>query len=522
MKRYIAAFGLFALAGCGSAASSPAPEPAPEVPELGARSVGEEPDVCDGQCKALGDIDYYSSLVVMDPEILQHFKLRRVLEHLIQKSGAYNDPDSLWKQWWLSQGKRHGGFPSHWPFCDDPNPFPNQARDFGMQCPRAEEQLANYSLDEHYPIALVNRFDLAPLDGANCGEYRIVYGQEHGAGPGGENLIIFEGQLPNPSPDCGLAGCLPVVEFWQSLTTEKDVGKRAHHLNDFYFEGICGFEPVLLPEHLGLNCKGGGGGYGEGCGQIRTNQFVEEPWNLREYRLDMECWEPGCELLVVQQPVAQNPHPDLWQSGDPDHGALHSSILAQLHTNLPMPDGINLIAADTDPRLNASESVIDWWSFYDADSNFENDIDNEISNLPGSPQANANDIEERVLTQSCAGCHELSNGAALGETGGGASLHWPYSLKFKHIDHGQISPAMQQEFLPWRAEVMAKFLDTTCGHECFGEKVLDKEVVVVEVKDKDGDRFVRSVKFSLISKEEALEKHGGEIPFDTLSGSRTH
>src|SRR5690606_39534783 len=104
------------------------------------------------------------------------------------------------------------------------------------------------------------------------------------------------------------------------------------------------------------------------------NQFLQPPWTLREFRLAMECPNGSCELMVKQQPVAQNPHPDLWDSGDSDHGALHGSLLgAQLARNLPMPAGINLIAAETDPRLHASESIAEPFpgmNRYDADPVF--------------------------------------------------------------------------------------------------------------------------------------------------------
>lgn len=518
MRNGVIGIGLLALAGCSTAT----PEPVEAAPLEAALTVGTEADVCDGQCAPIA-IDHDKSLVVTDPQILQRFPLRRVLQTLAAHAGVSNGPDAIWKQWWMSQGMDPGGAPPHWNFCDDPSPFPSQVRDFPFECPRAEEQLAHHQLDDHRPIALVNRFDLAPMDGAHCGEYRIVYAKPPGSPPGGENLIIFEGVLPNPSPDCGLAGCLPVAEFWQSLTTEPNVNVRADHLEDFYFHGVCGFPAVIRPEHYGTKCREGGGGYGGGCGQIRTNQFVQRPWNLREFRLEVDCSTGSCELMVRQQPVAQNPHVDLWDTGDPDHGALHGSLLAQLPSNLPMPDSIHLFSADTDPRLNASESIAEpgpGMNRYDADPPFEFAIDAAIATLPGSPVATAIDIEERLTVQSCGGCHELSNGSPIGETSGGPTLVWPPSMGFKHIDHGgAMSPAMINDFLPWREQVLHAFLSTSCGHACFGQNpnaVLVKDVAV------PAGQLQPSIRFDIVTWDEWVRMVGDDPPFDTLSGSRTH
>lgn len=517
MRNGVIAIGLLVLAGCSSAH----PEPLEASPDEVAFTVGTEPDVCDGQCSPIA-IDHHKSLVVTDPQILQRFPLRRVLQTLIAHAGVSNGPDAIWKQWWMSQGMNPGSAPPHWNFCDDPSPFPTQIRDFPFECPRAEEQLAHHLLDDHRPIALVNRFDLAPMDGAHCGEYRIVYAKSPGSPPGGENLIIFEGVLRNPNPDCGLAGCLPVAEFWQSLSTEPNVNLRADHLERFYFGGICGFPAVIRPEHYGANCRGGGG-YGGGCGQIRTNQFVQAPWNLREFRLEIDCSTGTCELMVRQQPVAQNPHVDLWDSSDLHYPAFKADLLGQLASNLPMPDSIHLFAADTDPIMNASESIAQpgpGMNVYDADPVFEADINLAISSLAGSPVATAVDIEQRLTVQSCGGCHELSNGAAIGETSGGPSLIWPPSMGFKHIDHfGALSPAMINDFLPWREQVLHAFLSTSCGHNCFGQNA--DVVVVKDVEVVAGDRLP-SIRFDLLTWDEWLQVADRYPLFDTLSGARTH
>ncbi len=52
------------------------------------------------------------------------------------------------------------------------------------------------------PLAVFNRFDLAPADWIHCGEHRIVYGKENPDDPAPPNrfLLIFEAAVPNPEP----------------------------------------------------------------------------------------------------------------------------------------------------------------------------------------------------------------------------------------------------------------------------------------------------------------------------------
>ena len=79
------------------------------------------------------------------------------------------------------------------------------------------------SPDAYIPIGLFNRFDLAPFDGAHCGEYRIIYARRSGVADGTRrNLIIFEATLANPSPKRGLEGCYAAAKFWANLTSKSD------------------------------------------------------------------------------------------------------------------------------------------------------------------------------------------------------------------------------------------------------------------------------------------------------------
>ena len=506
--------GLLILSSCElSPMSSPPLDSSPASLE---RALGAELEVCDLECRA-EPTDIFSSFVVTDPVILDRFPLRRVLDQLASFSGTGSTADSIWKQWWLSQRERTGGDPGQWPFCDDNGATING---FPIECPRAESDIASIPIESHGPVALFNRFDLMPLDGHHCGEYRIVYAMNAPrteGGIGGRNFVIFEGVLPNPRPDCGPAACQEVAQFWQALTTEPDMSVRADALDEFYFKGICEFEPVVKPEHYGLDCRTGGG-YGQGCGQIRTNQFVDRPWNLREFTLRRDFTDSAGELIVQQTTVKQNPHFSLFDSSHPMFSAFEPNFLGQMPLMLPVPDGVSLIAGGTDGKFDAGESISQAGpgdNDYLPDLPFDVDIANELLALGMPGTVSSGDVAERATSQSCGGCHELSNFDDLGTTNGfGPSTIWPPSLGFVHVDEASnLSPALLTEFLPHRQRVMANFLDATCGVECLppGARLV-----------KEGASEEGEVTFDVKSRSEVKAEGIVADPEETLGGSRVH
>lgn len=524
-----------ALASCGYEAADVAPMAPAVDADMMELTIGTEPEVCDSVCRARRT-DIFKSFVVIDPEILARFPLRRVLDQLATMSGTASTADSIWRQWWSSQRERTGGDPASWPFCDDNGSTING---FPIECPRAESDLAAIPVESHTPVALFNRFDLAPTNGAHCGEYRIVYAKTDGLSGGGtdtgypgigvdpvnptdpttprdtvdpvtgaprpflppdptvggRNFIIFEGVLPNPHPECGPAACLEVAQFWQALSSEPNVTTRADRLEEFYFRGICGYEPVVKPEHYGLNCRDGSG-YGGACGQIRTNQFVQRPWNLREYTLRTDTTTmTGGELLVQQTTVAQNPHFSLFDSTHPMFPGFKPDFLNQMTRQLPIPDDVNNIGGATSPRFDAGESISQAGpgdNDYLPDPSFMLSISGQLAALGMPATVTPGDEAERATTQSCGGCHELSNFDDLGTTNGsGPSTLWPPSLGFVHVDEASnLSPALLTEFLPHRQNIMAQFLLATCGTRCIprgGALVRDEDAagnVFFDVKTK--------------------------------------
>ncbi len=69
-----------------------------------------------------------------------------------------------------------------------------------------------------------------------------------------------------------------------------------------------------------------------------------------------------------------------------------------------------------------------------------------------------NNVLDRATTQTCAGCHQVSNGAALG-----GGLTWPSSATFVHVDEqSNLSPALTTTFLPKRKSVLEAFINDRC------------------------------------------------------------
>jgi len=277
----------------------------------------------------------------------------------------------------------------------------------------------------------------------------------------------------------------------------------------------------LLPQHYGLDCKDGGG-YGGACGQIRTNQFIEREWNLREFTLRNDFTAPGGELIVQQTTVAVNPHISLWDSTDPLHPAFSADFIAQMNRLMPLPDGVNFISMGTSPRFDAGESVAEPSALlanrYDADPTFEGVINGAL--LPVPSTVTEFDIERRATTQGCGGCHEISNPEFLGHTGGASPLNWPDSLRFVHIDEASVlSPALNTEFLPHRQQVMFDFLTVSCGNDCFPDLGLRMAKVIEESDPRTGESVVR---FELMTEDEFARIEHTQLPFDTLGGSLVH
>lgn len=392
-------------------------------------------------------IDTTRSLMVTDPTALANFSFQRVMTAITTSGHATNTPLAMYQAWMATFAN-----------CSDPKIDPNG---YGIQCPRIESTLGSINpflpAGPHFvPVALANRFDLAPRSGADCGEYRIVFAL---AGGNGRAFIIFEGRLPNPTPSAGIAGCAPVADFWAQLSTDPSATSRAAKLDTFYFTGLSGFEPVVAASHYGLGNSISTAARNRG--QIRTNMFVQfQQWQLREFQLSKPCAaNASCTLSVEHVTSKVNPANELFTGTHANAPAFQSAFLAQIPALSSTTAAT--IGISTGNNFNEFESVsqgstdVLYANFTQA--SFRTQIAANITN----PSLTVQNILDRATTQTCAGCHQLSSGAHA-QLGGG--VVWPASLGFVQIDEqSNLSPALTTSFLPHRSGVLTSFLRSQCN-----------------------------------------------------------
>jgi len=483
-RRAMACWGIFCLVAIGRFDHSQAAV----QPESEAGIFGPE-------SQSVWQIDARRSLFVTEQPILARFGFRRVMDQLVRRSRVPGlTAKQLFNQWWDTQNPKPSlGLGRN---CDTYTDAVGQPsiNGFPYVCrPASERQEGQEAFNDpfvdaetnpgfYFPIALANRFDVAPANGANCGGYRIVYARRSGlAFVRNRNLLIFESVLPNPNPKLGLQGCRMIVRFWANLSTQADIERRADLLERFYFYGIGGLPPAVDISNYGANPQG--------RGQVRTNQFLEQKafdegrprfWILREYKLQRQCHQDSCSKLeFVPVTVKDNSYGGLFSpaSTDPRAPAFQRFFLKQ----------IPMLAADTLAGISMG-SVPD--EFNAAQSVSLNPlVDDYVAQLGSGPSAfrsaieaklvalgstlTADNVVARAMALSCAGCHQLS---ANMDVGGG--LVWPASTPsaepntpqgFVHtterftetvdgVKRFLISPALTDVFLPARKQIMEEFL----------------------------------------------------------------
>jgi hypothetical protein len=427
-------------------------------------------------------VEVRRSLVVTEQPILERFSFARVMNQLVAQANVPNlTATSLFNQWWDTQNPGPGlGLGLH---CDsqvDALPGPS-INDFPYLCRESPAEGSDAGCDPfaagsscaYIPIALFNRFDLAPQDGAHCGEHRIVFARDSGRTQGRmRNLLIFEAILPNPHPVQGLMGCKKIVDFWADLSDEPSLSKRASALETFYFTGLANVEPVVHVTHYGDNALG--------AGQIRTNQFMQpspispSSWDLREFKVMKECASDGCALRVNSVTNKTNPFGRLFDPFSSEERAPGLQALIAAQVEFLAAESLAGISMDIPDTYNSAQSPASGSTEADFPTSFGSDegsspfrtaIELRLAQLGSTLSADA--IVERAMTQTCAGCHRRSNEADLG-----GELEWPASLGFTHVSERdvdlevvdgvtryKISPALENAFLPVRKVVMEDYLN---------------------------------------------------------------
>lgn len=415
-----------------------------------------------------------AALLVRDPEVLARFTLERVLAQLIATAGAETMPLALLQQLFDTENTAQAAvFPGN-VHCDDVlNPA------FGsrpVDCPRAEGALASSAgllsgddPDGFYPIALVNRFDRIAPNLTTCGNYDILFAKRSGAAqPSNRVFLALRGFLPNVQAT--LASCRPVVELWAGLESDEDPASRAAALEQLYFEGLPGFEPVVHAAHYGLGAQDCGSPVP--CGQIQVGQGMQEPWQFRQFRPALSGASGAPELYFVPSVLPGSPRSELFDPASPD--PLGPSFRSQL------VGGVAGLSTSIVPRVQfwsspiyeAGESAVsglaapNYLARVDESplgqqlrSEFENVLAvGGGSDCPSDDPMSADALLQRVTALSCAGCHAPDT-TIVPDRAIGCGQAWPKSLGVSHVDeHGELSEALSQVFLPHRAELLTMFL----------------------------------------------------------------
>jgi len=448
-----------------SSGADPALDPGGITGEDGERVGVTSDELVSVACPKVSGTDVRRSLVVTDPSILASFSFAKVMGQVRTSANVATTETNagVFQRWMKTFGSTAAAGD-----CNDPDVDPN---DYGLACPRAPElKLASVnpfpatSTVKFVPVALFNRFDLAPGSGANCGEYRIIYAmQSTSPSINGRAFIIFEAALPNPNPAAGIDACLPVARFWQGLTSDPDVASRGAKLVKFYMTGgaVAGFAPVVRAAHYGLHTNAGAAT----AGQIRTNFFVDfAEWHLREFKTQRVCTNAAdpatCTLAFDHVTVKNNPAEELFAG---THARSNAFLTA-------FPNQVAPLAAATVPgiRMGTQNQFNEFESVSQASNVVYKNVDSAA--MRGAIQTKltslrstltVDNILDRATTQTCAGCHQLSNGVNLG-----GGLVWPSSLGFVQVDErGNLAPALTDAtrgFLPQRKRVLEKFINARC------------------------------------------------------------
>lgn len=417
------------------------------------------------------------ALFITDPEVLAKVPLERVVTQILEKNGSTLAPLEMMQRLFDTMNDTAGAQLAGAFHCDDAGQPALQFQNGDtFTCPRAEGALAASEgffqaghPDSFFPVAIVDRFDLTPVDGTTCGQARIVYAKQSGlTDPNNRVFLIFEAALMNPMPGC-LETCRPVAAFWKGLEG-KTPTEIAAEIDHFFFTGLDGFFPVVHPQHFGI-FGGGDGGYGHEGGQLRVSMHMEDPWDIREMVLGKN--PADGEIVFTPTSVKNNPAPALF---DPASAGWPSDLLrAELLSNsLPglAAGDVTSLAMFIPNETNAVESVLGGEKINDyhaaatasGDTSFLQAIDAALSaggygaDCPPGDPLDAEAILKRATALSCAGCHAPKE--LLGETRSlGCGLTWPESIGQVHVtETSELSPALKEVFLPRRAQVMETFL----------------------------------------------------------------
>jgi hypothetical protein len=390
-------------------------------------------------------------LMETNTEALSNVALKDVLNALATNGGHSADPLRIYQEIYDSYATADvAQLPDAIHCGDELTDGVPSLNGYPIDCNRFELNHVN-DPESFRATAFVNRIDLAPANGAHCGQQRMIFASNSL----GRAFIILEAQIPNPAPELGIEGCLPLAQFWLAQNSISDASLRGRRLAQAFLSGApelqdSGFGPFYTAENLTV-----------GSGQIRTNQFDSKPWTLREFKLALD----GESIRAVPFPVAESPNGALWNENVPlsQGEACRENFLGAIDGLLT--DDLERMTFVVDSACKDAESRNDFSQDYAAQlsDGFRIQLEEKLLGTALS----ADDIANRAqFAGSCIGCHNESSFKPLGN-----GVTAPISFDFPHVtefeqgctggETGQcfpISPALSQAFLPSRMLVMSGLL----------------------------------------------------------------
>ncbi|HWW60480.1 MAG TPA: hypothetical protein VN181_03840, partial [Thermoanaerobaculia bacterium] len=304
----------------------------------------------------------------------------------------------------------------------------------------------------------------------NCGQYRLVVAHRE------PNIqirlhLIFEAVLPNPNPSAGIAACRPVAQFWSNLSQVDSMNERRARIEQFFFEGLPGFAPVIDPPNFA------------NAGGVRTlQQSIDSAARNRfyQFRLVKDCVYDDCMLRFAPDVLENMPFGLLFDSRNTSAQAREFRAEFVKHVPTLAVNDLNLffmnipkkyLMAESNP-IASTNAFIYSGAFDESKATVEGaafsaQIQAELDRV-GSPLT-PDHIIERATHQSCFGCHGFNGAVPLG---GGLRLEVSpvhFGNQFVSDDvfaDGEagpqtryaVDPIIEKQFVPHRMKIVQDFL----------------------------------------------------------------
>lgn len=423
---------------------------------------------------AIPTLNEQRSFEITDLAILQNFPFQRVLDQLVVRSGVNGMTSAqLYRQWFDTQNPKPGLADASAPHCDDFMVDGKPAfNGIPRRCPTSEGALANapYASTEYFPLALVNRFDLTPPDGSNCGQYRMVYARKAATRP--EKLhIIFEATLPNPHPEQGLLGCRDVALFWANLSGDASMTSRRAKLEQFFFDGIPGYAPAVDPANFDGRMNQSG---------VRTLHFGSTVFQrFYQFRLVKNCSSGSCTLRMVPDVLENVPYGQYFDSQDTSDTAraFRDDFVGQVASlanenadlfEMHVPTRYLMVESNPLDDVNADNSFTFWTNGLKTAEGlaFKARIDAELQRVGSS--RTAEDILLRAALRGCNGCHVGVTPGLAGQSDSALRQRFPTNFGDQFFDEAQSFTGPDGErfrpgsavffFMPHRQQILRDFL----------------------------------------------------------------